>query len=112
VAREQEDVISFREIQSELVSYWDWYLAQQVRKKGIMRRGLAKMLDVDVYPSHEWDDINTSTAQSPTTFLEHTEADEDGVTTLEDLRPTQRCCVLAAREQRQLEIFHRAPIDN
>jgi hypothetical protein len=55
VAREQEDVIAFREIRSELIQYWEMYLAQEEQKKKDMDRRLCKLLSSDSYPSHEWE---------------------------------------------------------
>lgn len=60
VARENEDVASFRELRNELIQYWYAYLEREGRKKRGMERKLAGMLEADVYPSHEWDGGKTS----------------------------------------------------
>lgn len=55
VAREQEDVECFRHLRNELIQYWYTYLEQEERKKTEMNVRLSRMLDVDIYPSHEWE---------------------------------------------------------
>lgn len=72
VAREQEDVDSFRHLRNELICYWQIYLDTEERRKTDMNVRLGKMLDSDVYPSHEWEPIDSptrrkssATAQSP-----------------------------------------------
>jgi hypothetical protein len=60
VAREQEDVEAFRHLRNELIQYWYAYLEQEERKKISMNKRLSKMLDTDVYPSHEWEDSRRS----------------------------------------------------
>jgi hypothetical protein len=61
VARENEDVESFRNLRNELIQYWYAYLEQEERKKNDMNGRLTKMLDTDIYPSHEWEDTSRST---------------------------------------------------
>jgi hypothetical protein len=65
VAREQEDVISFREIRSELINYWGMYLAQEEQKKKEMDRRLGNLLSSDLYPSHEWEATSPQQHKSP-----------------------------------------------
>ncbi|KAF2034505.1 hypothetical protein EK21DRAFT_56574, partial [Setomelanomma holmii] len=55
VAREQEDVESFRHLRNELIQYWYAYLDQEERKKNDMNARLSIMLDTDIYPSHVWE---------------------------------------------------------
>ncbi|KAH7079360.1 hypothetical protein BKA63DRAFT_532004 [Paraphoma chrysanthemicola] len=56
VAREQEDIESFRHLRNELIQYWYAYLDQEERKKNDMNARLSRMLDTDIYPSHEWEE--------------------------------------------------------
>jgi hypothetical protein len=56
VAREQEDIESFRHLRNELIQYWYAYIDQEERKKNDMNARLSKMLDTDIYPSHERED--------------------------------------------------------
>lgn len=53
VAREQEDIESFRDLRNELIEYWYTYIDQEERKKADMNKRLSRMLDTDIYPSHE-----------------------------------------------------------
>jgi hypothetical protein len=53
VAREHEDVESFRHIRNELIEYWYAYIEQEDRKKENMNRKMSRMLETDTYPSHE-----------------------------------------------------------
>jgi hypothetical protein len=62
VAREQENVEAFRHLRNELIQYWYNYLEQEERKKVEMNQRLGRMLDTDVYPSHEWQDSRRSSA--------------------------------------------------
>ncbi|RMZ72242.1 hypothetical protein GMOD_00007254 [Pyrenophora seminiperda CCB06] len=59
VAREQEDVIAFREIQNELVHYWTAYLLNEEDRKRKMNAILGILLQSDKYPSHVWEETNT-----------------------------------------------------
>jgi hypothetical protein len=65
VAREQEDVIAFRSIRNELIHYWEAYKSNEERKKQEMDRRLGKLLESDMYPAHEWDDMSPASPQSP-----------------------------------------------
>ncbi|CAN9325341.1 unnamed protein product [Alternaria alternata] len=65
VAREQEDVVAFREIRNELIRYWEAYKADEERKKREMDKRLGKLLESDMYPSHEWEDASPTRPQSP-----------------------------------------------
>jgi hypothetical protein len=65
VAREQEDVIAFRGIRNELIHYWEAYKADEERKKREMNKRLGKLLESDMYPSHEWEDMSSARPQSP-----------------------------------------------
>ncbi|KAB2107840.1 hypothetical protein AG0111_0g3669 [Alternaria gaisen] len=65
VAREQEDVVAFREIRNELIHYWEAYKADEERKKREMDKRLGKLLESDMYPSHEWEDASPTRPQSP-----------------------------------------------
>ncbi|KAF2820138.1 hypothetical protein CC86DRAFT_412591 [Ophiobolus disseminans] len=68
VAREQEDVESFRHLRNELIQYWYAYLEQEERKKNDLNKRMSRMLDSDIYPSHEWDQSpNPSRRSSSTT---------------------------------------------
>ncbi|OAL57171.1 hypothetical protein IQ07DRAFT_594576 [Pyrenochaeta sp. DS3sAY3a] len=58
VAREQENVEGFRELRNELIQYWYAYLDSQERQKNDMNKLLSKMLDADVYPASEWEEIS------------------------------------------------------
>jgi hypothetical protein len=51
VAREREDVQSFRALRNEAIRYWDLYLDREKRKKEMMNKRLGRMLDEDVYPA-------------------------------------------------------------
>jgi type II secretory pathway pseudopilin PulG len=62
VAREQEDVIAFRAIRTELLEYWKKHLEDQERKKRSMEARIARFLQSDKYPSHVWEE--SSPAQS------------------------------------------------
>jgi hypothetical protein len=64
VAREQEDVESFRHLRNELIQYWYAYLEQEEKKKDAMNARLSRMLDTDVYPSHEWVEAERSKSRS------------------------------------------------
>jgi hypothetical protein len=75
VAREQEDVKSFRYLRNELVQYWYAYLEQEERKKNDMNLRLSRMLDTDIYPSHEWEEPSTScTRRSSSTVHESSQS--------------------------------------
>jgi hypothetical protein len=65
VAREQEDVIAFREIRSELIQYWEMYLAREEQKKKDMDQRLGNLLSSDSYPSHEWEAMSPKQHKSP-----------------------------------------------
>ncbi|KAH8623703.1 arid-like protein [Alternaria alternata] len=65
VAREQEDVVAFREIRNELIHYWEAYKADEERKKREMDKRLGKLLESDMYPSHEWEDASPTRPQLP-----------------------------------------------
>jgi hypothetical protein len=65
VAREQEDVVAFRGIRNELIHYWEAYKADEERKKREMDKRLGKLLESDMYPSHEWEDASPTRPQSP-----------------------------------------------
>ncbi|KAK1909311.1 hypothetical protein P3342_011390 [Pyrenophora teres f. teres] len=65
VAREQEDVIAFREIQNELVHYWTAYLLNEEDRKRKMNASLEDLLKSDRYPSHVWEDTSTRQMQLP-----------------------------------------------
>ncbi|KAF2856486.1 hypothetical protein T440DRAFT_663 [Plenodomus tracheiphilus IPT5] len=54
VARELEDVESFRVLRNELIQYWYRHLELEEQKKNLMNQKLSTMLDCDVYPDHEW----------------------------------------------------------
>ncbi|KAL1797054.1 hypothetical protein ACET3X_005594 [Alternaria dauci] len=56
VAREQEDVVAFRSIRDELIHYWEAYKAEEERKKQEMNKRLGRLLESDMYPSHEWEE--------------------------------------------------------
>ncbi|KAF2106506.1 hypothetical protein BDV96DRAFT_507853, partial [Lophiotrema nucula] len=53
VARENEDVEGFRHLRNELIQYWNLYLDQEEQKKNEINARMSRMLDADVYPSHE-----------------------------------------------------------
>ncbi|KAL6712689.1 hypothetical protein ACN47E_000566 [Coniothyrium glycines] len=53
VAREQEDVESFRHLRNELIQYWYVYLEKEERKKNDLNARMSRMLDTDVYPAFE-----------------------------------------------------------
>ncbi|KAF2867117.1 hypothetical protein BDV95DRAFT_598249 [Massariosphaeria phaeospora] len=53
VARENEDVEAFRHLRNELIHYWLKYLEQEELKKKEMDIMLSKMLDTDVYPADD-----------------------------------------------------------
>jgi hypothetical protein len=79
VAREQENVESFRTLRNELIAYWYAYLEREEVKKKAMEKRLGRMLDVDIYPSHEWDEGSRSSSRtvassstSPSTVLSKT----------------------------------------
>ncbi|RYN47241.1 hypothetical protein AA0117_g13464 [Alternaria alternata] len=55
VAREQEDVVAFRGIRNELIDYWKAYMDSR----------LGKLLESDMYPSHEWKDASPTRSQPP-----------------------------------------------
>ncbi|KAH7405649.1 hypothetical protein DE146DRAFT_420142 [Phaeosphaeria sp. MPI-PUGE-AT-0046c] len=61
VAREQEDVEAFRALRNEAIAYWSAYLDREERKKNAMDAKMGRMLDMDVYPSHEWEDPHSTT---------------------------------------------------
>ncbi|CAN9231303.1 unnamed protein product [Alternaria alternata] len=65
VAREQEDVVAFRGIRNELIHYWEAYKADEERKKREMVKRLGKLLESDMYPSHEWEDASPTRPRSP-----------------------------------------------
>jgi hypothetical protein len=65
VAREQEDVIAFREIRSELIQYWEMYLDREEQKKKDMDQRLGNLLSSDSYPSHEWEAMSPKQHKSP-----------------------------------------------
>ncbi|CAN9304723.1 unnamed protein product [Alternaria alternata] len=65
VAREQEDVVAFRGIRNELIHYWEAYKADEERKKRKMDKRLGKLLESDMYPSHEWKNASPTRPQSP-----------------------------------------------
>lgn len=70
VAREQEDVESFRRIRNELIMYWYSYLEdEEIKKKDINAR-MSKMLDTDIYPSHEWDSHTKSPPRQTSPIVE------------------------------------------
>ncbi|KNG45836.1 hypothetical protein TW65_07414 [Stemphylium lycopersici] len=56
VAREQEDVIAFRAIRTELIHYWHLYLEKERQKKQEMHARVARFLASDMYPSHVWNE--------------------------------------------------------
>lgn len=60
VAREQENVEAFRELRNEAIAYWSAYLDREERKKNAMDAKMGRMLDMDIYPSHEWDDVHAT----------------------------------------------------
>jgi hypothetical protein len=73
VAREHEDVESFRHIRNELIEYWYVYIEQEDLKKENMNRKMSRMLETDTYPSHEADTksgrgSSISEPQSPITL--------------------------------------------
>lgn len=60
VAREQENVEAFRELRNEAIAYWSAYLDREERKKNAMDAKMGRMLDMDVYPSHEWEESSSA----------------------------------------------------
>jgi len=64
VAREQENVESFRSLRNELIAYWYTYLEREEAKKKAMENTLARMLESDVYPSHELDSVSRSSSRT------------------------------------------------
>ncbi|KAH9868162.1 hypothetical protein J1614_007234 [Plenodomus biglobosus] len=54
VARELEDLVSFRLLRNELIQLWYMHLEYDELKKERMNERLGKMLDCDVYPCNEW----------------------------------------------------------
>ncbi|USP82565.1 hypothetical protein yc1106_09839 [Curvularia clavata] len=67
VAREQEDVMAFRAIRTELLEYWNRYLEGQERRKRTMEARIAKFLQSDTYPSHVWEDTSATQQESSLT---------------------------------------------
>ena len=65
VAREQEDVIAFREIQNELVYYWNTYLLNEDDRKRKMNAILGSLFKSDKYPSHVWEESSATRTQAP-----------------------------------------------
>jgi hypothetical protein len=53
VARENEDIESFRDLRNELIQYWYAYLDREEQKRDSMNSKLSQMLDTDIYPSHD-----------------------------------------------------------
>lgn len=70
VAREQEDVESFRHLRNELIQYWYNYLEREERKKNDMNKKMSRMLDSDIYPSHEWEQHSSKTTRRDSTNTE------------------------------------------
>ncbi|KAH4127823.1 hypothetical protein HBH47_041410 [Parastagonospora nodorum] len=64
VAREQENVEGFRSLRNELIAYWYTYLEREEAKKKAMEDNLARMLESDVYPSHEWDRMSRGSSRT------------------------------------------------
>jgi len=65
VAREQEDVILFREIQNELIHYWNTYLLGEEDRKRKINAILASLSKSDKYPSHVWEEASVTRTQAP-----------------------------------------------
>jgi hypothetical protein len=115
VAREQEDVISFREIRTELVGYWNLYLAREEQKKKHMRNKLTRMMDMDMYPSHEWENNTSSvlrvsgpegsSAASPVILLDEDAKNRRALEKEKEEVQAGRCCEKEAQTQnlRQLQ---------
>jgi hypothetical protein len=73
VAREMEDVESFRHLRNELIEYWYAYLEREEEKKNALNTQLSRMLDTDVYPSHEDEPLsrrNSSGSSSDSPILD------------------------------------------
>jgi hypothetical protein len=70
VAREQEDVESFRHLRNELIQYWYNYLEREERKKNDMNKKMSRMLDSDIYPSHEWEQHSSNTTRRDSNITE------------------------------------------
>jgi hypothetical protein len=75
VAREQEDVETFRKLQNELTQHWYAYLEYEEKLRIDMNSRLSRMLDADKYPTLQYPDEPDYTtgqpsnaSQSPTTL--------------------------------------------
>jgi hypothetical protein len=75
VAREQEDVETFRKLQNELTQHWYAHLEYEEKLRIDMNLRLSRMLDADKYPTLQYPDESNYTtgqpsnaAQSPTTL--------------------------------------------
>lgn len=93
VAREQEDIESFRAIRNELIYSWNAYLDTEERKKQDMNARMSKMLDADTYPSHEWysDPITTfhsSSSSSSSSSWQDTNRRNSTATSTSSTSPT------------------------
>lgn len=109
VAREQEDVIAFREIQKELVHYWTAYLINEEDRKSKINKTLGSLLDSDKYPSHVWEETSTkhpkflagNSAQSPI-LLDSDRVARDSMPARKVFPPQQ--------SDRDLYLYHEAEI--
>ncbi|KAF2704001.1 hypothetical protein K504DRAFT_168855 [Pleomassaria siparia CBS 279.74] len=64
VARENENVESFRHLRNELIEYWYLYLEQEEQRKKHMNLHMSQMLDSDTYPTHEPESTSPSSERS------------------------------------------------
>ncbi|KAF2653958.1 hypothetical protein K491DRAFT_601795 [Lophiostoma macrostomum CBS 122681] len=65
VAREKEDVEGFRHLRNELIEYWYAYLDREEEKKNALNSKLSRMLDTDIYPSHESENTSRRNSSGP-----------------------------------------------
>jgi hypothetical protein len=75
VAREQEDVETFRKLQNELIQHWYGYLEYEEKLRKDMDLRMSRMLEADKYPSLQYPDEPdyptgrpSNASQSPTTL--------------------------------------------